>query len=264
MEIDPRLHAEVAAHPYPLMFVTVSGAHLYGFPSPDSDYDLRGAHMLPLRDIVGLDKARETVELSHVRDGVEMDLVTHDLRKYFNLLLKNSGYALEQVLSPLVVHTTPAHEELKHIARGSVSRLHARHYFGFAENQWRLFEKKTPHRVKPLLYIYRVLLTGIHMMRTGAVETNLLTLNDELQSPQVADLIARKIAEPEQTTLPDADLTFYRAEYERLRQTLQEAEERSTLSEENNSRAALNDMLIRLRLGSLHGSHEYSQANVGA
>jgi uncharacterized protein len=37
-----------AAQPYPLAFATVSGAHLYGFPSPDSDYDLRGAHILPL------------------------------------------------------------------------------------------------------------------------------------------------------------------------------------------------------------------------
>jgi len=24
------------------LFATISGAHLYGFPSPDSDYDLRG------------------------------------------------------------------------------------------------------------------------------------------------------------------------------------------------------------------------------
>ena len=30
---------EVARHPYPLLFATISGAHLYGFPSPDSDYD---------------------------------------------------------------------------------------------------------------------------------------------------------------------------------------------------------------------------------
>jgi len=40
------LRAEAARHPYPLLFATVSGAHLYGFPSPDSDYDLRGAHIL--------------------------------------------------------------------------------------------------------------------------------------------------------------------------------------------------------------------------
>src|SRR5690606_12867706 len=57
-----RLRAEVARHPYPLVFATVSGAHLYGFPSPDSDYDLRGCHVLPLREVVGLDTGRETVE----------------------------------------------------------------------------------------------------------------------------------------------------------------------------------------------------------
>jgi predicted nucleotidyltransferase len=45
MTIDPRLHRIVAAQPYPLLFATISGAHLYGFPSPDSDYDLREARM---------------------------------------------------------------------------------------------------------------------------------------------------------------------------------------------------------------------------
>jgi len=45
--IDPRLHPIAVAQPYPLLFVTISGAHLYGFPSPDSDYDLRGVHALP-------------------------------------------------------------------------------------------------------------------------------------------------------------------------------------------------------------------------
>src|ERR1043165_189330 len=48
MTIDPRLHRIVAAQPYPLLFATISGAHLYGFSSPDSDYDLRGAYVLPL------------------------------------------------------------------------------------------------------------------------------------------------------------------------------------------------------------------------
>src|SRR5262245_23674516 len=42
MTIDLRLHRIVAAQPYPLLFATISGAHLYGFPSPDSDFDLRG------------------------------------------------------------------------------------------------------------------------------------------------------------------------------------------------------------------------------
>ena len=52
LKIDPRVAAQVNEHPYRLLFVTIRGAHLYGFPSPDSDYDIRGAHVLPLQTAV--------------------------------------------------------------------------------------------------------------------------------------------------------------------------------------------------------------------
>ena len=113
------LRKEVAVHPYPLVFATVSGAHLYGFPSADSDYDLRGVHILPAREAVGLMPKRETVEVSGSRDAVEMDMVTHDLYKFSMMLLKRNGYVLEQLYSPLVAYTTPEHEELRNIARAA-------------------------------------------------------------------------------------------------------------------------------------------------
>src|SRR6476620_5352712 len=103
MNIDTRLQRIVTAQPYPLLFATISGAHLYGFPSPDSDFDLRGAHVLPLREVVGLQTGSETVEKSGLHDGLEIDLVTHDVAKFFGLLLKKNGYVLEQLLSPLIV-----------------------------------------------------------------------------------------------------------------------------------------------------------------
>src|ERR1700681_122736 len=81
-----RLLKAVREHPYPLLFATVSGAHLYGFPSPDSDYDLRGVHILPIEDVIGLYAPRETVELEENTD-IELDLVTHDVRKFFSLLM---------------------------------------------------------------------------------------------------------------------------------------------------------------------------------
>ena len=163
--IAERLRAEVARHPYPLVFATISGAHLYGFPSPDSDFDLRGTHILPVDEVVGLDPGQETVQLETKDDVLELDLVTHDVKKFFALLLRKNGYVLEQVFSPLVVHTTPAHEELKALARTCITRHHSHHYLGFAATQWKLFDKERPRRVKPLLYVYRVLLTGIHLMR---------------------------------------------------------------------------------------------------
>jgi predicted nucleotidyltransferase len=121
MSVPPRLLRQVEQHPYPLLFATISGAHLYGFPSPDSDYDLRGVHLLPLEEVVGLKTGQETVEKSGFHDGLEIDLVTHDARKFFGLLLKKNGYVLEQVLSPLVVHTTPEHAELKEIANNCIT-----------------------------------------------------------------------------------------------------------------------------------------------
>lgn len=68
---DPRLNRIVSAQPYPLVFATISGAHLYGFPSPDSDFDLRGAHVLPLPSVVGLEVSDETREDSRVIEGLE-------------------------------------------------------------------------------------------------------------------------------------------------------------------------------------------------
>ena len=248
-EADARLKAEVARHPYPLVFATVSGAHLYGFPSPDSDFDLRGCHLLPAREVVGLAAGRQTVESSFADGGFEMDLVTHDAAKFFALLLRKNGYVLEQVYSPLVVRTTPWHEELRAVARGCVTRHHSHHYLGFAATQWKLFDTERPRRVKPLLYVYRVLLTGIHLMRTGEVEANLVRLNADAKLPHVGDLIARKLAGPERSALADADVEFHRGEYERLRAALEDAHRASRLPEAPAARAALNELLVRLRLG---------------
>jgi len=246
---DSRLTAEVAAHPYPLLFATVSGAHLYGFPSPDSDFDLRGIHVLPQAECLALDEPATTVALEHERDGAEVDLVTHDIRKFFLMLLRNNGYVLEQLYSPLVVWTTPEHEELKVIAQGCITRGCVRHYLGFAQSQWEMFSRDRSRRVKTLLYVYRVLLTGIHMMRTGEVNANLFECNAEIGLPYLADLVARKTAGPEKGGLENADFGLHQSEVERLRGVLQASAVESQLPEAASSRTALNDLLLRVRLG---------------
>ncbi len=248
MKFDPRIHDQVAAHPHPLLFATISGAHLYGFPSPDSDYDLRGVHLLPLTEVVGLNPGNETIEKSGIHDGLEIDLVTHDAKKFFGLMLKKNGYVLEQLLSPLVVHTTPEHEELKALAAGCITKYHAHHYLGFAATQWKLFQKDDPPRVKPLLYVYRVLLTGIHLMRTGEVEANLILLNESAKLAYIPDLVARKLSGPEKGRLEHSDLAFHEREYQRLTEELEWAFEKSTLPEVPRAQAAMNDLLVRLRL----------------
>ncbi|MFG2758235.1 DNA polymerase beta superfamily protein [Streptomyces wuyuanensis] len=247
LALHPAELAPVAAEqPHPLLFATVSGAHLYGFPSRDSDVDLRGVHLLPVEDLVGLREPDETRSLMWVRDGVEMDLVTHDLRKFVRLMLRRNGYVLEQLLSPLVAHTSPAHEELVALAPGVLTTHHAHHYRGFAGTQWRLFEKTG--ELKPLLYTYRALLTGIHLMRSGEVVAHLPTLLGETAAPaRLPELIAAK-TEAEHGAAP-VDTEAVHAEVEELHSVLDEARAGSSLPDEATVRDDLHDFAVRTRLG---------------
>lgn len=245
-----KLQTIASQHPYPLVFATISGAHLYGFPSADSDFDLRGVHLLPIKEVVGLEIGRETIQIEEIREGLELDLVTHDAKKFFSLMLKKNGYVLEQLFSPLIVQTSPGHEELKTIGKKCLTKHHAHHYFGFARTEWKLFEKENPHRVKPLLYIFRVLLTGIYLMQTGIIEANLLNLNEVFNLSYIPELVDRKVNGAEKGILPQADLEFYGREYERLVVELEQAMEKSNLPEKPTGKDDLNDLLIRLRLDS--------------
>jgi hypothetical protein len=240
--------------PYPLLFITISGSHLYGFASADSDYDLRGVHILPIREIIGLNSPRETIELLEVQgDGLPVDLVTHELKKFLGLLLKKNGYVLEHLYSPLGVIHTPASAELKELAKNFITRHHAHHYLGFSHNQWKLFAQESSPRVKLLLYVFRVLLTGIYLMQTGKIEANIVQLNQEFNLSYIPDLIARKIEGSDASVLPEFDRGFYESEFQRLSLELETAYNRSHLPNEPSSKKSLNDWLVRVRLEKISG-----------
>ena len=237
----------IESQPFPLLFLTISGAHLYGFPSPDSDYDLRGIHVLPVQKVIGLYPARETIEVAEVEADLEIDLVTHDVKKFLTLLLKRNGYVLEQLYSPLIIKTTPEHRRLKEIASGCITRHHYHHYRGFAKNQWDLFVRGDTYLVKPLLYIYRVLLTGIYLMNTGKIEANLVSLNQEFKLPYLNNLVIKKMSESEKAILNNADIEFYKIEYDRLQNELKDAFGNSHLPDNSSAKPELNSFLLSIR-----------------
>jgi len=245
----------VASLGYPAVFATVSGAHLYGFASVDSDLDLRGVHLLPLAELVGLRTGPETLQAGGVRDGVELDVVTHELGKFCRLLLSRNGYVLEQLLSPLVVTSSPLHEQLVAAAPGCLTRHHAHHYLGFARTQWALFEKVG--ELKPALYTLRVLLTGRHLMRTGEVVCDLGRLAhaesvaaDGVDLAYVPELIAAKSA-GEHWPMPSSTGLRSRlhGDVARLTALLEQARDESVLPERPTAEAQLHDLVVRARLG---------------
>ncbi len=245
------LRQAVEQLPYPPLFVTVSGAHLYGFPSPDSDVDLRGAYVLPLTAVIGLDRPRETVTRTFAQGGRQIDLAAHDVKRFLELLLNKDGNVLEQLYSPLVVYGGPHLEELRALARGCLTRHFYHHYSGFARSQLERWARESPPQVKTLLYVYRVLLTGILLLETGQVEANLLRLNEVFRLPFIPDLIAQK--QREQATLAGADRALHQETIARLQARLGAAFQASSLPERPVNRSALSAFLVRVRLELGHG-----------
>lgn len=251
-ELDfDRLRRIAAEHRYPLLFSTISGAHLYGFPSRDSDVDIRGAHLLPVPEVVGLRRGPDTLEQMWIDEEVEFDLVTHDLAKFCQLLLGRNGNVLEMLLSPLVVSSSDLHAELIALAPGCLTKHHAHHYRGFASTEWSLFGKSG--ELKPLLYTYRALLTGIHMMRTAHINANLPRLAAEVkEAPSyLQHLIAAK-ASGEHIALgavPDKPSGQMLAEdVATLQIVLEEAQASSSLPERASATDALHHLVVRARL----------------
>lgn len=213
------------------LFWTVSGAHLYGFPSVDSDVDLRGCFLAPLEDLVGLRTPTETVEPKAVLAGREVEAVSHELGKYLRLLAKSNGYVLEQILSPLVVAGEEFLERLRPLARRCVARGCYHHYRGFLATQRKLMDKQPELKAKTLLYAYRVVLTGIHVLRTGEIQPHLPTLNESFRLSFVPELIVRKQS-AEFGVLTGADVAAHRAELDRWEHELDTAYAASALPEE--------------------------------
>ena len=238
--------AQVARKGPEPIFATISGAHLYGFASPDSDVDLRGAFMLPASAMLGLHPPAETITIED-KTSIDLDWVAHDIRKFARLMTNHNGYVLEQLFSPLIVLSTLAHEELIELGKGCVTKPTVRHYQGFARGRRKRLAEPDP-TVKHLLYAYRVLLSGIHLMQTGEVVANIQVLNDRFRFTEIDGLVARKRAGAEKMGLDERDLDHHGGLLDRLEAKLQEAHDTSQLPDEPTSAVALQDFVVRLRL----------------
>ncbi|MBA4188300.1 MAG: nucleotidyltransferase [Planctomycetaceae bacterium] len=228
------------------LFWTVSGSHLYGFPSVDSDIDLRGCFLAPLRSVIGLKSPPETVEPKGVLAGLEVEAVSHEVGKYLRLLCKHNGYVLEQIFSPLVVSGADFLARLRPLATQCVTRHCYHHYRGFLQTQRKLMQKEPVVRAKTLLYAYRVAMTGVHLLETGTVESHLPTLNERFGLSYIPELVARKV-DAEATPLTGTDAAFHHSELDGWEQRLDQAFAGSKLPDDAPV-DLLNEFVVELRL----------------
>lgn len=172
------------------LVIYLSGAHAYGFPSPDSDLDLKCIHVAPTRDLVGLDQVDPSRERMEVIEGVELDYGSNELAPALRGAIKGNGNFLERVFGELVLGGDPGLlAEARTMIRPVISRRVARHYAGFATSQLHAFDERPT--AKRALYVLRTAATGCCALARGEIVTDVARLAAFVPS-EIAELIEVK------------------------------------------------------------------------
>lgn len=189
--VADRVLAEEDAHRRHIV-VSLSGAHAYGFPSPDSDLDLKAVHAEPTSRLLGLAVPAAHASRFAVIDGVEVDYSSNELQAVCGALLGGNGNYFERFLSAIPMRVSPEFDELRPLVRRALSKRIYRHYAGFARSQFHEWEKGGFRSAKKLLYVLRTSLTGTHVLRTGELETDLTRLVDDYGLADARELVEAK------------------------------------------------------------------------
>jgi predicted nucleotidyltransferase len=234
------------------LVIYLSGAHAYGFPSPDSDLDLKAVHTEATRRLLGLDPPSPHASRMETIREVEVDYTSNEVGPVLGGVLAGNGNYIERFLGDLVLHQAPELAELRPLVRRALSRRVYRHYRGFATQQRTAFETADRPTAKKLLYVLRTALTGMHLLRTGDVVTDVTRLAGEYGFEQVPALIEIKRG-GERVPLDGAAVDEWRPRLDRLFELLDRARGESALPDESSGRTELEDWLVEHRLRSTRG-----------
>lgn len=229
------------------LVIYLSGAHAYGFPSPDSDLDLKAVHTESTRRLLGLDPPSPHSSRMETLREVEVDYTSNEIGSVLAGVLGGNGNYIERFLGDLVLHQAPELAELRPIVRRALSRRVYRHYRGFATQQRTAFETADRPTAKKLLYVLRTALTGTHLLRTGEMVTDVTRLAGEYGFDQVPALIEIKRG-GERTGLDGSAVEEWRPRLDRLFEILDRARSDSSLPDESSGRAELEEWLVEHRL----------------
>ena len=136
--IDDRLDGIVRDHDVRILFAIESGSRAWGFPSPDSDYDVRFVYVHRPDWYLSIDARRDVIELPIEGD---LDINGWDLKKALQLLIKPNPVLLEWLRSPIVYRAEKA--AMTRLVALAEATAHLRpslhHYLHLGESQYRRF-----------------------------------------------------------------------------------------------------------------------------
>ncbi len=188
-----------------------SGSRAWGFPSNDSDYDVRFIYVNKPDWYLTIGKKRDVIELPV--DDV-LDINGWDLRKTLQLMRKSNSPLLEWLSSPIQYHLLRSpYESLLSLSKTAfMTETSSHHYLSMAKRSVEKFNSAKQVRIKTYMYAIRPVLCGQwirkHMSQPPMHISDLLSevADNKPFKEKVQSLIETKKRYPEQYTVERSEI----------------------------------------------------------
>lgn len=177
-----------------ILYACETGSRAWGFPSPDSDYDIRFVYMHQRDWYLNLSQRKDTIE---IMDG-DLDITGWDLKKCLTLLKKSNAPLIERFQSPIEYFAAPGFkEEFKKLVETYYSPIAVfYHHHSLAKKFWEELKDKEEYKLKSLFYLVRSLLSCNWIMEDDTVLPmdifGLMKYASDEQKQKLNELIALK------------------------------------------------------------------------
>lgn len=142
-----------------ILYACESGSRAWGFPSPDSDYDVRFIYIRPAEDYLTIQRKRDQLVFPVNED---LDISGWDLGKTLQLITKSNSSAFEWLQSPVAYKGEESFRtDMWLVCRSYFcARTNVHHYLGIAKGAMNsTTDGEVP--IKKLFYILRPLLSAL-------------------------------------------------------------------------------------------------------
>ncbi len=189
-------------HAIRILFACESGSRAWGFPSSDSDYDVRFIYVHQKEWYLSIHEGRDVVEMPVNK---ELDISGWDLRKTLRLLNKHNAVLFEWIQSPIVYSmNTDFLKDFNEIASSCFSPIAALyHYLNSAKKHYAECTNMDMVKLKKYFYCLRSTLAGLwiaHYKKIPPMELNkLLCVINEKQAlvKRIQELVQLKATKNE-------------------------------------------------------------------
>ena len=223
-----------------------SGSRAWGFPSPDSDYDVRFIYIRRPDYYMRLEKTRDVIEWQ--LDDT-LDINGWDLQKALRLLHKSNPTLFEWNESPIVYKTTEAWASLQPLIRDCfMAKPGLYHYISMAKSNYREYLRSDMVRLKKYFYVLRPVLASLWILRNETAPPMTFSVLKDTCLPEHLLPVVDRLLEMKMASSEMADGPRINALNEFLDESILEVSEAISKlpSRSQVSWDSLNDMFYRL------------------